>query len=131
MGEVIKYFEDCLAEGRGTAAVDQMFQRAISFTLQAEQEKLDNALQILDDGRLRLLKSSSGRKIYVASGSHREQYICMLSHYCGCESYHQMARKTSEPTMCKHLLALRLSPILSSAQNTVISNHELGSLLER
>ena len=44
--EVIKYFEDCLAEGRGTAAVDQMFQRAISFTLQAEQEKLDNALQV-------------------------------------------------------------------------------------
>jgi hypothetical protein len=63
-----------------------------------EPDKLNNALQILDDRGLRLLTSTSGRRAHVVSGSHRKQYVC-LPDYCSCESFFQMAKKTAASAM--------------------------------
>ena len=70
--------------------------RALAFVV--ESDKLDNALQILDDKRLRLFTSTSGRRVHVVSGSHRKQYVC-LPDYCTCESFFQAAKKSAAPAM--------------------------------
>ena len=70
--------------------------RALAFVV--DSDKLDNALQILDDKRLRLFTSPSGRRAYVVSGSHRKQYVC-LPDYCTCESFFQAAKRNATPAM--------------------------------
>jgi predicted nucleic acid-binding Zn finger protein len=115
--------------GGGNLALDDVVLRAVSFMMPGEQDKLDNALQILESGRLRLATAPSGRQLYIVSGSNRKQYLCMPNHYCSCESYYQMARKSSDTVMCKHLLALRLAPFLSGAKHVAISDEELANLL--
>ncbi len=56
-------------------------------------DKVESALVILDEKRLQLLMSESGRSICVVQGSAKKgQHVCMVGS-CSCESYVQSARK--------------------------------------
>ena len=103
LNQVLQQFEGQatkLAEAPGrlmlTPTCEDKLIRALGVVVEAD--KLDNAMKILDDRRLRLLTSTSGRQAHVVSGSHRKQYVC-LPDYCSCESFFQMAKKTAAPAM--------------------------------
>mmetsp|Transcript_28666 Transcript_28666/g.58592 ORF Transcript_28666/g.58592 Transcript_28666/m.58592 type:complete len:144 (-) Transcript_28666:385-816(-) len=101
--------------------------RSLNFVV--EPEKLDNAIQILDDRRLRILITAAGRTCYDVQGSNKsDRYFCIVG-YCSCKCFFQLAMKTAGPVMCKHLLAVRLAPFLQKPEVLDVTDHELAKFM--
>ena len=81
------------------------------------------ALMLLDNSGSFTRISSPHRSLWLIRGSNDLTYMCFACHetpdlyYCSCRSYlEKMTKKNTEeeglPELCKHLLALKLIPVL-------------------
>lgn len=109
---------------------DQLL-RALDFIYSDQRDKLDNALKIIDEGRLRCVKTPIGRQIFVANGSNRKQHYCFGHSYCSCRSFLELAKKSAPgAVMCKHLLAVRISPYLRPILQVQVSEDEVMAMIQ-
>ncbi|XP_076032632.1 zinc finger SWIM domain-containing protein 7-like [Oratosquilla oratoria] len=91
---------------------------------------LTPALDLIDDNKVTILSSPSGRWIYQVKGSSGTPYICFPnSTYCQCPAYKFGVLKRQEYIMCKHVIAARLASALSTTKTTEISNEAISDVL--
>lgn len=106
---------------------------------------LTAALTLLDNYQQSFTKiSSPHRSLWLIRGSSDLAYMCFACdetpdlYYCNCRSYlEKMSKKPAEeeslPEMCKHLLALKLIPVLQIVcPHLIVSDKEFAKVvLER
>ncbi|KAL4224230.1 Zinc finger SWIM domain-containing protein 7 [Mactra antiquata] len=94
------------------------------------QTPLLPALDLVDSKNVTLLVCPAGRKLYQVVGSSSTPYTCFESNnYCSCPAYKFSVLKKEEHSMCKHVLAVKLSNALGVTKELQVSNEEITDLL--
>ncbi|KAM5214785.1 zinc finger SWIM domain-containing protein 7 [Hipposideros larvatus] len=88
------------------------------------------ALDLVDRQSITLISSPSGRQVYQVLGSSGKTYICLTScHYCSCPAFAFSVLRKSDSLLCKHLLAVYLSQVMSTCRQLSVSDNQLTEIL--
>lgn len=100
---------------------------ALSNVLQAP---LLPALDLVDNRSVSLLVCPSGRQLYQVVGSSGTPYTCLTNNsYCSCPAYRFSILKKEEHTMCKHVLAIKLSNAMDVTKKLEVTDKELTDMM--
>ncbi|XP_074594294.1 zinc finger SWIM domain-containing protein 7-like [Brevipalpus obovatus] len=72
---------------------------------------LESALRLIENKRIHLMESQNKRQIfYIQGGNDKSSYVCYRHvYFCSCPAFKHKVIDKNEYSMCKHLLASRLS----------------------
>ncbi|XP_053214454.1 zinc finger SWIM domain-containing protein 7-like [Panonychus citri] len=94
-------------------------------------DDLINALTLIDDKRIYLVRSDSGRQVFkVLSQDKPIHYICYKNaYYCTCLAFkHKVI--SSDSIMCKHLIATRIADAMGLIEIENINDQQMADLLK-
>ncbi|XP_045172471.1 zinc finger SWIM domain-containing protein 7-like [Mercenaria mercenaria] len=120
-------FEELKRVYQETGKVTDEVLSALSNVLQAP---LLPALDLVDNRSVSLLVCPAGRQLYQVVGSSGTPYTCFKgNHYCSCPAYRFSILKKEEHTMCKHVLAVKLSDAMDVTKKLEVTDKELTDML--
>ena len=120
-------------------------------------QSLFEALDLVDNGKVTLLSSSSGRQIIQVdhrASNHELPLLCMVdANFCTCHNYKFHGKLNclffkqlnlfvvyylfnegigkEEFILCKHLIASKIAVALNGCKREVISNDEMKNIIKR
>eukprot|EP00904_Undaria_pinnatifida_P010706 jgi/Undpi1/6766/HiC_scaffold_21.g09245.m1 len=113
--------------GRETAAAQAEVLRVLDFLFCSDRALVESTIQVLDKSRVVNVRArDSGRGVWLVQGSRGAPYLCLGS-YCSCRSFLELARRGGDhPVLCKHLLAVRLAPVLGVSRVEEVDDDKLA-----
>ncbi|CAM9196656.1 unnamed protein product [Chrysoparadoxa australica] len=112
-----------LQEGESvSAAFKEKAAEVLHFLFHKDETLLNGSIDVLDTSKIvKCVGSVSGRTLHLVQSCSKggQHYLC-LEHYCSCPAYQHAASKTTEPVLCKHLLAVRMAPVLGKITESVV-----------
>ncbi|XP_060559724.1 zinc finger SWIM domain-containing protein 7-like [Ruditapes philippinarum] len=94
------------------------------------QAPLLPALDLVDSRSVSRLVCPAGRQLYQVIGSSGTPYTCFKgNNYCSCPAYRFSVLNKEELSMCKHILAVKLSDAMEVTKKLEVTDKELTDLL--
>eukprot|EP00968_Pinguiococcus_pyrenoidosus_P014910 scaffold1355_cov268-Pinguiococcus_pyrenoidosus.AAC.92 len=104
--------------------------RVLNFMLHDDRSLLENALRLLDRGRIRkVCAEKSGRSFFSVASGH-QSFSC-FSEYCSCKTFVEAAKESPRPFLCAHLLATKIATAWGVLEVDTVSDSTFSAHLSK